>query len=184
MTTTDIVTAATSFVHSYARATALSSSTTSPAHRTNIPLIAAALGAHYASNTTAYTLGHRQVFESVAAAVPLIASHLENLDRSGLGYSIRMEAHRIEPVSASSALCWITWSIQPREGCGLEGWQWEVVYGYRRAAQLGSEEAGPSKIGGEDEEDRWEKPEGWWEFVVSDNEISGILARVPNFMEI
>ncbi|KAJ7940309.1 hypothetical protein B0H13DRAFT_1937513 [Mycena leptocephala] len=173
-----ITTAATAFVHSYARAMALSSPTSSP-HSANLPLIAAALGAHYATNTTAYTLGHRRVFPSTAGAVTALAVHLGRFKSSGLGYDIQMAAHRVEPVSASSALCWVTWAINPKEGSGKEGWQWENVYGYR----FEEPEAGLRKwIGGE--EDGWEKPEGWWELILSDNEIAGLVARVPNFMEL
>lgn len=30
----------------------------------------------------------------------------------------------------------------------------------------------------------WVKPDGMWELIVSDNEITGLLKAVPNFMEL
>ncbi|OJD34591.1 histidine ammonia-lyase [Diplodia corticola] len=83
------------------------------------------------------------------------------------------------------------------EGEVVEGWEWENVYAYRRASvgagvgagaggrQEGQGEEGEEKVmigGGEGGEGAWVKPEGWWEFIVSDNEISSLLARVPDFM--
>jgi len=177
-----IAAAATAFVHSYSRAMALSSKSS-----VTIPLIAAALGAHYGPNTTSYTAGHQTVFASSAEAVHAIAPYLERLERSGLGCDMSMVAHRVEPVSASSALCWVTWAIRPREGCGLEGWQWENVYAYRRTLEpsTGAGTTGATKwIGGQGEGGGWEKPEGWWEFLINDNETLGILGRLPNFFEI
>lgn len=179
---TPIATAATAFLASYARAMHLADPSTS-AQATNIPLIAAALGAHYGAGCTAYTLSHRASFPSADAWVPGIATHLERFDRCGLGYDIFLERHRVEPVSEGSALCWATWRIRPRASSGTEGWEWENVYAYRRAPAVGGGGEAGRKIGGEGA-DAWEKPEGWWEFIVSDNEISGLLARVPNFMEL
>ncbi|KAF4535508.1 Histidine ammonia-lyase [Lasiodiplodia theobromae] len=188
---TPIATAATAFLASYARAMHLADPSTSATKSTNIPLIAAALGAHYGAGCTAYTLSHRASLPSADAWVPGIATHLERFDRCGLGYDIFLARHRVEPVSEGSALCWATWRIRPRAGSETEGWEWENVYAYRRAPTGtvgggggggGGGEAG-RKIGGEGA-DAWEKPEGWWEFIVSDNEISGLLARVPNFMEL
>ncbi|GME32749.1 hypothetical protein B0H13DRAFT_1937502 [Neofusicoccum parvum] len=178
-----ITAAATSFTHSYARAMSLSS----PAARAPIPLVAAALGAHYAADTTAYTLGHRMVFASAAAAAPGIAAHLARFERSGLGCAIAMAALRVEPVSAGSALCWVTWAIEPRAGGPFEGrgWRWENVYAYRRPVEEGGAGAERRWVGGDEAGgEGWEVPEGWWEFMLSDNELLSILERVPNFMEL
>ncbi|KAF8139490.1 hypothetical protein K438DRAFT_1995959 [Mycena galopus ATCC 62051] len=155
-----ITAAATAFVESYARAMSFSSPTFP--HSGNIPFIAAALSAHY-SNTTAYALGHPYII-----SVQKTTEHLEKLERSGLGY-------------------------EPGEGCGVEGWQWEnvygYVYGYRRAFQpsgvvMEFEAGAKNWIGEEGEVNGWEKPEGWWEVILCDNEVLEIFAKVPNYMEI
>ncbi|KAF8210626.1 hypothetical protein K438DRAFT_1570825 [Mycena galopus ATCC 62051] len=154
-----ITAAATAFIESYARAMSFSSPTFP--HSGNIPFIATALSAHY-SNTTAYALGHPYII-----SVQNTIEHLEKLECSGLGYEVCMVVHRVEPVSLLNALCWVTWEIQLREGCGVEGWQWENVYGYQCTFQ-------PSSV----------KLEGWWEVILCDNEILEIFAKVPNYMEI
>lgn len=62
---------------------------------------ATALGAHYHPGMTAFTFGHKHCFETQADAVAGITSHLENFDRAGLGWDIRMEKSRVEEVSPS-----------------------------------------------------------------------------------
>lgn len=170
-----ITSAATEFTTSYANAMCL----TSHLPTINVSLTAAALAAHYGPNTTAYTHGHSVPIGSDAVAG--IAMHLQRFERSGLGCDIRMADCRVEAVSDGSAMCWITWKIRPKDK-GVEGWTWENVYGYRRA--VGAEMGTVKRIGGEGKEEGWEKPEGWWELIVSDNEVSGILERVPDFMEL
>lgn len=82
---------------------------------------------------------------------------------------MRLARYEVQPYSATSAQCWLTWEILPKEGAGVEGWQWTNVYGYRTGIE------GDAKDG--------EKEEGFWEYAVSDQEIAGLVARFPNFFE-
>lgn len=87
-----------------------------------------------------------------------VKQHLDNFERTGLGYDIRLKKSRVETVSPASALCWVTWEIHPKNG--VEKWEWENVYGYRMR----------------------DKGEGW-EFVISDNEMANLVQRVPGFFQ-
>jgi len=88
--------------------------------------------------------------------------HLERLDRSGLGINIYEVKNRIEVISPTSALCWITWGIKPKDG--TQPWTWENVYGYRKV------------ITPEGEEEHWE-------FVVADHELGELMKRKPTIMD-
>ena len=158
----DIFTAASEFIASYAAAMALGGDSSK-----TLISVADALSAHYPLSTpfTSFTFGHVAVFTDRAHAIVTILAHLERINRSGLGIDVSMEKYRVEVVSTSSALCWITWAIKPRDG--TEGWTWENVYGYRK----------PVTSDGQAQK-------GYWEFVVSDQEIEGFLKRKPDFMEI
>lgn len=116
---------------------------------------ATALASHYLPGMTRYTFGHKHCFETQADSVAGIKAHLEAFERSGLGYDIRLRRSSVESLSSHSAICWLTWGITPKNGA--VGWSWQNVYGYR----LGQ--------GGE---------EGW-EFVVTDNELAGVMQRAP-----
>lgn len=148
-----------------------------PSLRTPISSVATALARHYGPQMTSYTSGYIFTFPNQADAVTGITSHLQKFENAGLGYDIFLAAHRIEVVAegpVGSALCWLRWRIRPRKNEGeggnegdvgrIEGWEWENVYGFRRND---GEELG-----------------GHWEFVVSDDEIGELMARVPNFMEL
>ncbi|KAK7005777.1 putative rho protein [Favolaschia claudopus] len=177
MTTLDISAAATAFTLSYARAMAIASSSDSN-NSSLTPVTAAALAAHY-SNTTASTFGQQKRFSSFEETTKSITGHLASFEQHGLGLDIKLSSHRVEPVIETSAVCWITWEIKPLSGSGFEGWKWENVYVYRRGVQ-GEEK---KTIGAMGSDDGWDKPEGCWEYIVTDNEIAGILARVPKFFE-
>ena len=116
---------------------------------------AAALGAHYLPGLVAFVFGHHHSLATQEEWVGGIKQHLEKFKKSGLGYDIRLAKSRVESVSASSAMCFVTWKILPKNG--VEGWEWENVYGYR----LGQD----GKEG--------------WEFIVSDNEVAGVMQRAP-----
>lgn len=179
--TTPIKEAATAFLLSYARAMHLADPTSS-AHATDIPLIAAALGAHYHPGLTAYSLGYRHVMPQDAAQG--IVQHLERFNKAGIGYDVYLARYRVEAVSEQgSALCWMTWRIRPKEGSGVEEWEWENVYGYRRGGSAEDGHGREMRIGPEGD-GGWVKPDGMWELIVSDNEIAGLLKAVPNFMEL
>jgi hypothetical protein len=151
----EVFVAASNFVASYANASALG------ADPSNTPTsVAEALASHYplATPFTAFTFGEVTVFPDRQAASQKIAVHLERFMASGLGIDIFMREHRVEVVSADSALCWITWGIKPQDG--TDRWTWENVYGYRR-------------VGGQEH----------WEFVVADQEIGNLMKMKPGIME-
>ena len=116
---------------------------------------AAALAAHYLPGLVAFVFGHHHSLATQEDWKEGIKQHLENFEKSGLGYDIRLAKSRVESVSANSAMCFVTWKILPNNG--VEGWEWENVYGYR----LGMD----GKEG--------------WEFIVSDNEVAGLIQRAP-----
>ncbi|GAB7349309.1 hypothetical protein MBLNU459_g8449t2 [Dothideomycetes sp. NU459] len=144
-----------SFTQSYASAMASATQVS----RTDC---AKALGSHYGPGMASYTFGHVHVFKDTAHANENIETHLGRFEAAGIGYDIRMVEHEILPVSTSSALCPVTWEIRPKAGSGVEGWRWRNVYAYRLPP-------GADK--------------GYWEFVVSDNEVGELMKRFPNFME-
>ncbi|KAK4997627.1 hypothetical protein LTR66_002991 [Elasticomyces elasticus] len=164
---------ATAYITSYANAMHLSASpSTTPSQ------CATALGAHYGPGMVSFGCGSTFTFPSTATASANILTHLERFSRAGLGWNIRMVEHEVQVVSdgpTGSALCWITWEIRPVEvgvgdrgaGSGVEGWRWRNLYGWR---------GGP----GEGEVQK----EGRWEFAVWDEEIKGLLRRVPDFLEL
>jgi hypothetical protein len=145
-------TSAEAYVQSYA-----SAMHTAQNPEVTISSCAAALGAHYLPGLIAFIFGHQTSFPTQDKWVAIIEQHLEKFEKSGLGYDIRLARSRVESVSASSAMCFVTWKILPKNG--VEDWEWENVYGYR----LGQD----GKEG--------------WEFIVSDNEVAGVMQRAPAF---
>ena len=80
---------------------------------------------------------------------------MRNNIRTGLGTKLILERiDKIETYSATSALCWLTWSFHPQAGSEFEGrgWTFTNVYGFRAAAEGEGCGAG-------------------WEFVVRDQEV-------------
>jgi hypothetical protein len=149
----------TSYAHAMSRAQPPSSQST-PA--TPVPTIAAGLSSHYLPNFTSFTLGSVFTMPDAAAAHASIQSHLERLVSSGVGCDVRLRRSRVEVVSGTSALCWVTWGMFPAEGwkgrVGEDGvaWEWENVYFYR---WLGEGKEG-------------------WEGCIADEEISGIMKNL------
>ncbi|KAI9701622.1 MAG: hypothetical protein M1820_006393 [Bogoriella megaspora] len=150
-----IRTAAEDFANSYAAAMAIG-----PQSLDNTTKCASALASHYLENFTSFTFGHIRTLPTGEDAVNGIDKHLQNFVKHGLGLDVRLKKSRVEVVSLSSALCWITWELYPLDK-SIEGWDWENVYSYR-VRQDG-------KAG--------------WESVISDNEIAGLTQRVPKFFE-
>jgi len=158
-----------SFCHSYAKAMSLG---TSP--KATTADIAEALFSHYRpTDFTAFSMGQRIVMGDATSEVPKMEKYLQQWLSHGIGLDIRMERHRVDVVSdlgetggGGSAMCWITWRVYPAspEGAGrsIEGWEWENMYAFRLAP-------GQEK--------------GVWEFVVSDNEVAGLLGRFPGWFD-
>jgi hypothetical protein len=157
-----IVTAATSFIKSYATAMHLAHSNPP----TPLTTIGAKLGSHYLPTFTSFSLGAVYSVSDTMPAIAMVQGHLEHLANSGVGCDVREVKSRVEVVSNSSALCWITWKIVPAEGwegdeseIGQGGWEWENCYFYRR---------------------NMDGTEGF-EGVIADGEIEGLLKHIPNF---
>lgn len=106
---------------------------------------------------TILTYGAKTAFDTQVDAATGIAAHLERFERAGWGYDIRLETSRGEAVSSGSAMCWVTWRIEPKNG--IQSWQWENVYGYRM---------------GLDGKEGWERG-----MVVGDNEVDEVMQRAP-----
>ncbi|KAK5940193.1 hypothetical protein PMZ80_007612 [Knufia obscura] len=81
----------------------------------------------------------------------------------GIGLDVTLESSRIEVVSPYNALCFLTWKAHPFPQCGEKEWTFENVYSYRLLP--GQEDS-----------------RGAFEFAISDNEISALLQRFPDFM--
>ena len=77
-----------------------------------------------------------------------------------VGLEIHPKTQRIETYSDTAALCHLTREIVPKDSreFGMDG----CVYGYRAV----------------------EDGRGHWVFVLCDQEIEGILKRVPNVLEL
>jgi len=120
---------------------------------------AEALAAHYLPMMIAFTHGHQATFRDQEDAVASVLMHLSRFEKAGLGINIRLQGSRIETVSPASALCWVTWRIEPKNE--IAPWEWANVYGFR-VGQDGKQ---------------------GWEFVISDNEIMGLLQHVPDLFK-
>lgn len=114
-------------------------------------------------------MGQRIVMGDATSEIPKMVRYLEQWLSHGVGLDIRMDRHRVDVVSdmgetggGGSAMCWITWRVHPGADRGIEGWEWENMYAFRLAP--GQER-------------------GVWEFVVSDNEVAGLLLRFPNWFQ-
>lgn len=169
---------ASNFLASYTQAMAEGSAPVSGLTDERVGQIAQNLSSHYLPTFGSYTMGHYVTFPPAAEEKQeLVKQHLQRFLVQGLGLDIRLKASRVDVLSEyplppgsyggehistmGSAVCFVTWEIFPPKESGVEGWHWENVYCYRKMMD-GSE---------------------GWEFAVSDNEISQLLARFPKFME-
>lgn len=118
---------------------------------------AGAVADHYGFPFTAFTLGNVATFADRDEATTGIAGHLSRLARAGIGTAIALEAAEIQHVSDQSALCRLTWRIEP--GNDVAPWSWTNVYALRQAADGGL----------------------YFEASIADNEILEILKRIPDF---
>lgn len=133
--------------------------------------LAEAIFSHYMQpGFTVFSLGQRTTMDDGNTTLPGVKSYLDRWVELGLGLDLRMNKYRVEVVSdlpqqgGGLALCRITWSIHPPAGSEWhgKGWDWDNVYAFRVPP-------------GQDD--------GYFEFVVSDNEIAALLQRCPNFMD-
>jgi GNAT superfamily N-acetyltransferase len=159
----DIIALANAHIESYASAAAQGRDNTAP-----IDQLAVAYSAHYLPTWTAFSLGTAHATTSAEQTNGHLVYVLELYRRKGLGTDVRKVRSRVEQVSETSAICFITWKIvvpkgSEREvdsGVGEDAIEFQDVYGFRIA------DNGVMK--------------GGWEYVVPDQEVLAVLARVPD----
>ncbi|KAK3940013.1 hypothetical protein QBC46DRAFT_386446 [Diplogelasinospora grovesii] len=127
----NIVNAAKQAILAYAAAVSKGSNPSIP-----VSDVAASMAELYLPNFTSFTLGSITVFATRPDAQAAIERLLCSYNTSGIGADIRKYDSRVEPVSASSAICWITWEIFPNPGTtdgkgAVEPWKFTDVYGFR-----------------------------------------------------
>lgn len=158
------------FAQSYADAMALG------AVKPALPLkqIAEALFSHYTTaGFVVFSMGQTSTMGDAPTEVPRMEAYLNMWCQNGLALDIRLDKLRIEVVSdygeqgGGSACCFLTWKIYPPPTSAVEGWSWENMYAYRMP---------PASAGGD-------RSRGYWEFVVSDNEVAELLKRFPKWFE-
>ena len=113
--------------------------------------------AHYAEPYTSFTLGNVTQFATQDEALIQMVPWLARFQKFGLD-DMRMVQLSIDTVSDTFALCHITWEIRPRSD--IPAWRWTNIYGLRQDA-------------------RGQR----FEFAISDNEITNLLQRFPDFMQ-
>lgn len=157
-TGSDIYKAAEAHAKSYAEAVRLGSKDINAAQ------IAQELHKHYGASFTHFSLGNVGTIPGGSDGVKGIETHLERFEKSGLGLDLEMTKLRVEVVSSSSAVCWVTWRLKPKKE-GVSPWEYTNLYGYRQPMGMAA-------------------GKGYWEWAVSDQEIGGLVQRVPNFFEL
>lgn len=76
---------------------------------------AEALASHYLDKMTSYIYGYETTL-TLSNAVPSVLAHLESLERHGLGIDIGLKKREIRVVSETSAMCFLTWEMSPKNG--------------------------------------------------------------------
>ena len=132
--------------------------------------------------------GHASAGVNNSAIAAGVAKSVNFLNAQGVGHDLVMDKIRVEPYADAASLVWVTWRIRPRNG--WDSWTWETLYGYRMHAEDGVTRAetkpnltnalaaylrSGAKIQG--------KPEGWWEFTVTDDEVKTFISRIPNYLD-
>nr|POE88059.1 hypothetical protein CFP56_11288 [Quercus suber] len=117
------------------------------------PEVAKTAADHYRPGFTFFTNGQIERFESRDEAATLMKGEMRAGIDAGVGVHMTLKNLRVEIVSKSSALCWITFVFHPAAGSGHDEWSFENVYGYR--AESEGVAAG-------------------FEFVIRDQEASGL----------
>lgn len=143
----NIHSAAEAAVTAYSAAIALGGNYSYP-----LPMLASRVSSFFIPNYTSYSLGKMSVSpnQSVVAR-NFEATYSEWRISDGPGTVVQAIHHKVQPVSNTSALCWLTYHIDPQNG--LLPWEWTNVYGFRRT-----------------EEKFTNGLDGGWEFAIGDNE--------------
>ncbi len=116
-----------------------------------------AIPSHYAEPFTSFTLGHIGGFANQAEARARMVPWMKRFQEYGLG-AMHLADSELVPVSDNFCLCHLTFEIRPTDG--KPPFRFTNVYGLRQ------DEKGQR-----------------FEFAVSDNEVSELVARYPAFME-
>jgi hypothetical protein len=126
---------------------------------------AEAFVAHFLPNAVTFGFPEPIMWKTKEEAVNTMAWWLPRYFRTGLGFRIRLRSSRIEVVSddgngVGSAICFVKYEYQPWEKSGIEPFDFDMVYGYRK------------------------KPDGTegWEFCMIDGELKELTKRVPTIM--
>lgn len=113
-------------------------------------------------NFITYNSGGTTIFATRAEMEQLMLKWLNGLESYGLGFDFKLENLRVEEFGPSCALCWITQSLNPPAGAGVERMQWENFYSFRVV---------PGEEG------------GFFEYVMNDKEIITLGEKVPGFFQ-
>ncbi|KAK8183639.1 uncharacterized protein BKA78DRAFT_273739 [Phyllosticta capitalensis] len=130
-----------------------------------VSVFANTLAQYYkADSFNGYFIGHSSPGINTSSIAAGTEKSVNFLNKQGVGHDLVMTHLRVEPFSEGAAAVWIVWKIRPHNE--LEAWEWETLYGYRR--------------------DTFEnpdvRPDGWWEYTITDNEIYSFAQRVPNYL--
>ena len=150
---TDITTAATTTIAAYAAAVAKGADPSTPRSE-----LVSSMTKFYLPGWTSFTLGSIVHIPNDEATRAAIEGEFSRFDAMGLGSDVRLEDSRVERVSDHSAICFLTWTLHPKEEAP---WKFTVVYGFRVAAG------------------RPDGLVGGWEWVNADDEYRQLLARNP-----
>jgi len=172
---------ATAFIHSYATATSVASSS----KPTDLTASATQMYSHYLPNLISFTLGTNTTVSTQEEAAKGTLTHLQKLVKAGVGADIRMIRVAVKEVGDFAATVFVTWELvvdgfsiadeeklKGKEGEGkkkAKGWRWRNCYGYRRMTR---------EVEGEEVADK----EGF-EYIVSDEEVGELIKRVPKYFE-
>ena len=172
---------ATAFIHSYATATSLASSS----KPSDLSASATQMSSHYLPNLISFTLGTNTTVSTQEEAAKGTLTHLQKLVKAGIGADIRMIRVAVKEVGEFAATVFVTWELvvdgfsmadeeklKGKEGEGkkkAKGWRWRNCYGYRRMTR---------EVEGEEVVEK----EGF-EYIVSDEEVGELIKRVPKYFE-
>ncbi|KAH0367802.1 hypothetical protein KCU65_g4442, partial [Aureobasidium melanogenum] len=98
---------ATSFIHSYATATAIGA-TSNPS---DLQACATAMSSHYLPNLISFTLGTNTTVATPEEAAKGTLTHLQKLVTAGVGADIRLVRVSIKEISEFSAAVFVTWEV-------------------------------------------------------------------------
>lgn len=160
MSPSDVKAAAEAFCRSYGEAIDLTTKDGVSAEE-----IATALVAHYSPKYVSFNHGHVITANDDPDFWQAgVTKYLQNFQKTGLGWKMKLKDYRVEVLSGSAAACHLTWEIMPAKG---DGWSWTNVYGWRDG-----ESTSPNGS------------KGAFEYSISDNETEMLLKNAPGFMEL